>query len=159
MRLYHDQALYKEGGGGITPWHADQYYWPLSNANTCTVWIPLQQTPMEMGPLAFAAGSQNLLAGRDLVISDKSEEEIRDLIAGGRYRLDESPFELGEVSYHSGWTYHRAGRNVSSKARKVMTIIYMDAEMRWPSRPMRTSRTTGTRGCPQRRSARSSIPR
>jgi len=29
VRLYHDQALFKEGGGGITPWHADQYYWPL----------------------------------------------------------------------------------------------------------------------------------
>ncbi|HRX94216.1 MAG TPA: phytanoyl-CoA dioxygenase, partial [Chitinophagaceae bacterium] len=28
-RLYHDQALFKEAGGGITPWHADQYYWPL----------------------------------------------------------------------------------------------------------------------------------
>ena len=26
VRMYHDQALYKEPGGGITPWHADQYY-------------------------------------------------------------------------------------------------------------------------------------
>ena len=26
VRIYHDQALFKEGGGGITPWHADQYY-------------------------------------------------------------------------------------------------------------------------------------
>ena len=25
VRIYHDQALFKEGGGGITPWHADQY--------------------------------------------------------------------------------------------------------------------------------------
>ena len=25
VRLYHDQALYKEPGGGHTPWHADQY--------------------------------------------------------------------------------------------------------------------------------------
>ena len=24
VRLYHDQALFKEEGGGITPWHADQ---------------------------------------------------------------------------------------------------------------------------------------
>ncbi len=31
VRIYHDQALYKEAGGGFTPWHADQYYWPLSN--------------------------------------------------------------------------------------------------------------------------------
>src|SRR6478735_6368295 len=29
VRLYHDQALYKESGGGYTPWHQDQYYWPL----------------------------------------------------------------------------------------------------------------------------------
>ena len=26
VRLYHDQALYKEPSGGHTPWHADQYY-------------------------------------------------------------------------------------------------------------------------------------
>lgn len=26
VRLYHDQALYKERGGGITPWHRDQFY-------------------------------------------------------------------------------------------------------------------------------------
>ncbi|HRK32154.1 MAG TPA: phytanoyl-CoA dioxygenase family protein, partial [Tepidisphaeraceae bacterium] len=32
VRMYHDQALYKEAGGGVTPWHADQYYWPLSNS-------------------------------------------------------------------------------------------------------------------------------
>src|SRR5262245_58249636 len=42
VRLYHDQALYKEAGGGITPWHADQYYWPLASDRTITVWIPLQ---------------------------------------------------------------------------------------------------------------------
>ena len=50
VRLYHDQALYKEAGGGITPWHADQYYWPLSTDKTITAWIPLQETPLEMGP-------------------------------------------------------------------------------------------------------------
>jgi hypothetical protein len=36
VRLYHDQALFKEGGGGITPWHADQYYWPLETDKTVT---------------------------------------------------------------------------------------------------------------------------
>lgn len=29
VRLWHDQALYKESGGGITPWHVDQQYWPM----------------------------------------------------------------------------------------------------------------------------------
>ena len=57
VRLYHDQALFKEAEGGITPWHADQYYWPLSTSKTITYWIPLQAIPLEMGPLEFSAGS------------------------------------------------------------------------------------------------------
>ena len=56
VRMYHDQALFKEGGGGITPWHADQYYWPLDSDKTITAWIPLQDTPLEMGPLEFSSG-------------------------------------------------------------------------------------------------------
>ena len=42
VRLYHDQSLYKESGGGITPAHADQYYWPLASDRTITAWVPLQ---------------------------------------------------------------------------------------------------------------------
>lgn len=128
VRLYHDQALYKEPSGGITPWHADQFYWPLSNSNTVTVWIPLQYTPLEMGPLAFAEKSQSVEIGRDMEISDESEALIAEAIKN--FHLNETPFELGEVSFHSGWTFHRAGANVSGKARKVMTMIYMDKDIR-----------------------------
>jgi len=130
VRLYHDQALYKESGGGITPWHADQFYWPLSNPNTVTAWIPLQATPMNMGPLGFAVGSQKMEFGRDLEISDTSEQQIQDALAKANFALDDSPFDLGEVSYHLGWNYHRAGPNTSDKPRKVMTIIYIDQDMR-----------------------------
>jgi len=130
VRMYHDQALYKEPGGGVTPWHADQYYWPLSNANTVTAWIPLQATPMEMGPLAFARGSHRFEAGRELGISDESEERIGRSMKEQNYPLDDTPFDLGEVSFHYGWTFHRAGRNVSDQPRAVMTIIYMDQDIR-----------------------------
>src|ERR1700744_3128551 len=57
VRIYHDQALYKEARGGITPWHADQYYWPLSSEKTVTAWVPLQDTPIELAPLAFCEKS------------------------------------------------------------------------------------------------------
>ena len=127
VRLYHDQALYKEPSGGITPWHADQYYWPLSNASTTTVWIPLQDTPMNMGPLAFAERSQTIDIGRDLEISDESEQRIAETLKS--FPINETPFALGEVSFHAGWTFHRAGSNRSSQARRVMTMIYMDKDM------------------------------
>ena len=40
------------------------------------------------------------------------------------------PFDLGEVSFHSGWIFHRAGANQTEATRKVMTVIYMDQNMR-----------------------------
>ena len=128
VRLYHDQALYKEPSGGITPWHADQFYWPLSSPNTVTVWIPLQKTPMEMGPLAFAEGSQHVEIGRDIEISDDSERLLSEALQREHFPLNDTPFDLGEVSYHAGWTFHRAGPNVSDQPRKVMTMIYMDKD-------------------------------
>ncbi len=130
LRLYHDQALFKEPGGGFTPWHADQYYWPLSNDNAVTVWIPLQETPLAMGPLEFSAQSHRLDKGRGLKISDDSEKQIGQLLMGEGFRHVIEPFELGEASFHSGWLFHRAGANTSGQMRQVMTIIYMDMDMR-----------------------------
>ena len=130
VRMYHDQALYKEAGGGFTPWHADQYYWPLSNDNTVTVWMPLQKTPLEMGPLEFSAKSFLLQDGRTLKISDDSENIIEKKLRLSDFEQVVEPFDLGEVSFHSGWVFHRAGANETDKMREVMTIIYMDKNMR-----------------------------
>ncbi len=129
VRLYHDQALFKEAGGGITPWHADQHYWPLSTDKAITVWIPLQATPLDMGPLEFSAGSQQIKTGRELSISDESEQQIRENLRVTDFEHIVEPFDLGEISFHSGWVFHRAGANQSSSMRKVMTIIYMDKDM------------------------------
>ena len=130
VRLYHDQALYKEPGGGITPWHVDQYYWPLASPATVTAWIPLQDTPVEMGPLSFASGSHRFPFLRDLSISDASEQVIQEAMDRERYPYVERRFELGDVSFHNGYTFHRAPPNRSRQARQVMTIIYMDRDIK-----------------------------
>lgn len=129
VRMYHDQALFKEGGGGITPWHADQYYWPLSSDKTITAWIPLQAVALEMGPLEFSAGSHKIVEGRDLKIGDDSEKLIGEKLRVTDFEHVIEPFDLGEVSFHSGWVFHRAGANVTDQTRKVMTVIYMDKNM------------------------------
>lgn len=129
VRLYHDQALFKEGGGGITPWHADQFYWPLSTDKTVTAWIPLQATPLEMGPLEFSAGSHIIVEGRELAISDESEAILQKKLRVTDFKHVIEPFDVGEISFHSGWIFHRAGANVTNEMRKVMTIIYMDKNM------------------------------
>ena len=129
VRIYHDQALFKEGGGGITPWHADQYYWPLETDKTVTAWIPLQETPLELGPLEFSAGSHQIVEGRDLEIGDESEIVIQQKLKVTNFDHIIEACDLGEVSFHSGWVFHRAGANTTNQMRKVMTIIYMDKDM------------------------------
>jgi ectoine hydroxylase-related dioxygenase (phytanoyl-CoA dioxygenase family) len=129
VRLYHDQALFKEGGGGITPWHADQYYWPLETDKTITAWIPLQETTLEMGPLEFSAGSHTIVEGRELEIGDESEDLIQKKLRVTDFKHVIEAYDIGEISFHSGWVFHRAGANTTNEMRKVMTIIYMDKDM------------------------------
>ena len=148
VRLYHDQALYKEPGGGFTPAHADQSYWPLASDRAITAWVPLQAVPPEMGPLAFYAGSHRVPYEHDLAISDESEQAIGEHMRRHDVPLVEAPFALGEVSFHLGRTFHRADPNRSNRARAVMTVIYIDRDMRLraPGNPMQEA--DRTRWCP-----------
>ena len=148
VRLYHDQSLYKEPSGGYTPAHADQYYWPLASDRTVTAWIPLQAVPAEMGPLAFYAGSHVESFGRDLPISDESEQRITKTMETGGFSIVDDPFELGDVSFHLGWTFHRAGPNLTTQPRSVMTIIYMDQAMRLVNEPRGNQKIDWERWCP-----------
>ncbi len=130
VRLFHDQALYKEAGGGYTPWHTDQFYWPLASDRVAAAWIPLHAVPVEQGPLMFSVGSQRITTGRDLEISEESERVMGERLRISNLPVDETPFDLGEVSIHLGRTFHRAGPNTTGRRREVMTIIYMDRDMR-----------------------------
>jgi hypothetical protein len=135
VRLYHDQALYKEPGGGFTPWHTDQQVWPLAGDTCCTAWIPFQPVPLEMGPLSFARASHLANFGRYVGVAGEptgveqtelGDESERVLTRSLRElpHVNE-PFALGDVSFHSGWTFHRGGPNRTGQMRAVMTIIYM----------------------------------
>jgi ectoine hydroxylase-related dioxygenase (phytanoyl-CoA dioxygenase family) len=148
VRLYHDQSLYKEPGGGITPAHADQYYWPVDSDRTITAWVPLQAVPQEMGPLAFFAGSQAVEFGRDLGISDESERAITANMEAQGFRVVDEPFALGEVSFHLGWTFHRAGPNRSARPRSVMTVIYMDRDVKLKAPGNAMQQADWERWCP-----------
>ena len=125
VRLYHDQALYKEAGGGLTPWHQDQYYWPLGTTNTVTMWMPLVDVSVEMGVMTFASGSHVDGFVGALPISDESEEKLRAHVLDKGFRLSE-PVDMsaGDVTFHAGWTLHSAPGNDSDADREVMTIIY-----------------------------------
>ena len=130
VRMWHDQALYKEPSGGFTPWHVDQQYWPMSGPNSITAWIPLQPVPIEMGPLCFGRGSHRKRIGRDLEISAESEQQIRDAVRKEKIDEVQEPFAFGDVSFHSAGHCIAPARIKPRGPRRVFTIIYMDIDMR-----------------------------
>ena len=126
VRLYHDQALCKEPGGGRTPWHQDQYYWPLDTDRTITMWMPLVDVPAEVGSMTFATGSHRLGDLRGRSISDRSDAEFSALIDERNLPTHTyGAMAAGDATFHTGWTIHSAGPNPSPVLRTVMTVIYV----------------------------------
>lgn len=131
VRMYHDQALYKDPKGGRTPWHTDQSYWPMLGNLTTTAWIPLVDVPHNMGPLNFAKGTHLIDTSTvDLTIDDKNEAQLAKAVNDNQYEQTDNVFQLGDVSFHYGYTWHRTGANETDRMRKVMTMIYMDSQAR-----------------------------
>lgn len=125
VRIYHDQALLKEAGGGLTPWHQDQHYWPLATDNTITMWMPLADATPEMGTMHFASGSHRTGYLGDLPISDESEATFERFIRERGYtKVPGAAMAAGDATFHYGWTLHGAPGNSSARTREVMTIIW-----------------------------------
>ena len=124
VRLYHDQALYKVAGGGHTPWHQDQWYWPLDTDRTITMWLPLHDVEPEMGDLEFAVGTHRGPIGDEAISDEADAFYARYLVDADIARKTTGPMRAGDASFHLGWTLHRANPNRTDKDREVMTVIW-----------------------------------
>lgn len=126
VRIYHDQALFKEAGGGYTPWHQDQYYWPVDTDKTVTMWMPLVDVSRNMGILRFASGSHRDGYLGTLPISDESDKAFEQFIDEKGFSIEgPETMAAGDATFHYGWTLHAAPGNESDRTREVMTIIWV----------------------------------
>ena len=121
VRLWHDQALYKEPGGRITDMHQDISYWPMHTANTTTIWIALQDVPVERGCLYFLPGTHK--TGLEEYVDIFKNPHIPDQVKNSP-RID-VPLKAGDATFHSGLTFHGARENQTDVMREAMTVIYI----------------------------------
>ncbi|MCU0454573.1 MAG: phytanoyl-CoA dioxygenase family protein [Bacteroidetes bacterium] len=124
VRLYHDQVLVKEPGGKPTPWHQDQYYWPLDTDNTVTMWMPLVDVEPKMGTMTFVPGSHRDTSFNRMEISDRSQRYFEELVRISGVVVPSFSLNAGDATFHAGWTLHSAHKNTSDRRREVMTVIY-----------------------------------
>jgi len=124
LRVWHDQALYKEAGGRPTDAHQDQGYWPIEETDTVTAWIPFDGSTLDSGAMGYVPGSHRF-GVRKFVNIFFGEPE--DLIHAPESRGVEPVFvevPRGGVAFHHGLTFHLAMPNHSARTRRVHTIIY-----------------------------------
>lgn len=125
VRLWQDQALYKEPGGEATTAHQDQTFWPIGRAPLISAWIPFDGSRLESGAMAYVPGSHK--AGRLKVVDITHESEPYDILNdpalnGAQPKWVEAP--KGSVVFHHGLTVHLAAANTTSDVRRVMTMVY-----------------------------------
>ena len=125
VRIFHEQALFKQPGGSDSHWHQDQYYWPLATDRSLGLWMPLVDCTREMGTIRFARGSHRYgdLAGRD--ISDASARHFDEFIARERLEVHQvEALAAGDCTFHLGWTVHGATANHSDAMREAMIVTF-----------------------------------
>lgn len=125
VRIWHDQALYKEPGGRVTDPHQDHPYWAIREPLTITAWIPFQDTDASNGAMAYWPGSHasGLRRFADIFSSTGLDVDSVSELAGVDSLKPGVP--AGGVSFHHGLTVHAAGPNASAEPRRVHTIIFM----------------------------------
>ena len=124
VRIWHDQALYKEAGGRETDPHQDQPYWPIVETNTITAWIPFDGSTLESGAMGYLPGSHRLGVREfvDIFTGSGDDPLARDELAGSQAVFVEVP--PGSVAFHHGLTFHLAKPNRTGTVRRVHTAIY-----------------------------------
>lgn len=119
VRLWHDQALYKEAGGKSTAAHQDHPYWPIAEDRTITAWIPLIDVGRETGCMGYVPGSHR--AARRFVDIFSGDDSNAPQIAD---RAVFVPARPGDILFHHGRTMHMALPNRSPATRRAYTAIY-----------------------------------
>jgi ectoine hydroxylase-related dioxygenase (phytanoyl-CoA dioxygenase family) len=126
LRLWHDQALYKEPGGRYTEPHQDQPYWPMDERDTLTAWVPFDGSTHETGCMGYVPGSHRV-GLRKFINIFSADERVKILddpsISGVAPVYVEVP--RGSVAFHHGLTVHLARANRSNRTRRVHTMIYI----------------------------------
>ena len=125
IRVWHDQALYKEAGGRLTDPHQDQPYWPMKETDTITAWIPFDGSTLATGCMGYIPGSHTI-GLREFVNIFRPEAAIEILklpqLKDAKPVWVEVP--RGGVTFHHGLTVHLAKPNLSTSTRRVHTIIF-----------------------------------
>jgi ectoine hydroxylase-related dioxygenase (phytanoyl-CoA dioxygenase family) len=114
--------------GPPTPWHQDAAYWSpdLDYPSTVSIWVPLQDTPVETGCMWFVPASHR--SGdiwQHQSIGNDPRVHGLELHADEMHRTASAvacPLGAGGCTIHGGYTLHYTGPNISDVPRRALIL-------------------------------------
>jgi len=128
VRLWHDQALYKEPGGRKTDAHLDYPFWPVDTPDLVSVWIPYADVRPGGGMMSYVRGSHAAGITEFVDIGQLRGGEPYELLNDERVAgmpLVPVPAPKGSAVFHHACTIHAADANDTKQTRRVFTMAYM----------------------------------
>ena len=122
-----DHAILKPARNGApTPWHQDEAYWdPNTRFHALSIWLPLQDTSVEMGCMWFVPGSHKgaVIAHRPI----GGDPRVHGLEVDPSLGFDFSkavacPLPAGSVTVHDSRTLHYASGNHTDEPRRAWIL-------------------------------------
>lgn len=139
IRLWDDQLISKPtstgSSGPVVGWHTDRAYWmTCTSEEMLTAWIPLQDTPEEMGPVTYIDGSHLWPETEGLRTFNSQDMESLEGRFGGadtRSLRRVMAMERGQVSFHHSRMIHGSDVNRGAVPRMSIALHMQDDSNRY----------------------------
>lgn len=137
---YGDHAILKPARNGApTPWHQDEAYWdPTRRYRSLSIWLPLQDTSIEMGCMWFVPGSHrseiidHRPIGGDIRVHGLEVDPALDYDFGNAVAC---PLPAGSVTVHDSRTLHYAAGNNTDEPRRAWILSGGASGSAWDGPP------------------------
>jgi len=140
IRLFADALIAKrpfkgKHNPGIVGWHADRTYWPTcSSHDMITMWIPLQDCTIDMGPVFYIEESHKWkddLRFRNFYnFNNQNLSGLDDFLLKEKPNSSSIPMTLkkGQISVHHGYTIHASRPNTTTRDRIALAVHLQDED-------------------------------
>ncbi len=126
IRLYHDQALFKQAYGNPTAWHLDNPYWAFHSHQAMTMWVALDDATLSNGCMNYIPTSHKSASHtKNLNIGENFAGLLKLYPDWAKIDPAAAPVKAGSVAFHNGLTAHGAGVNMTNKPRRAYAVAFM----------------------------------
>jgi phytanoyl-CoA hydroxylase len=125
IRVWHDQALFKQPYGNPTSWHLDNPYWSFSSRNSISIWIALDDATLMNGCMWYLPGTHKTARYKTVDIGPNVAGLFKVYKEWMKIDPVPAPVKAGTAVFHNGLTAHGAGANMTNKPRRAMTCAFM----------------------------------